>query len=93
MTHKGPFDAPVRAGNVYREASPDVEKKFRNDFKLAAYDPASEKTFVLMYDHKMLIIDPNMPDIERIQRAGDICKIIPLEESLVTLFITGIYCH
>ena len=79
----GPFDG----------ANALNRKCFRNSFKLAAKDPASEKIFVLLYNDKILIIDKNMPDLERVQRAGDICKIEDLDKLEHEGHSTGIYCH
>ena len=56
-----------------------IEKKARNSYSLASRDYLTEKTYVLLYDHKLLIIDKNMPVMERIKLKGKITKIVPFE--------------
>ena len=55
-----------------------LDKKDRNSYSLASRDKLTEKTVILLFDHKLLIIDKNMPALERLKNKGKIYKFMPL---------------
>ena len=54
-----------------------LEKKNRNSYNLASRDKKTEKTVILFYDHKLLIIDKNMAALDRIKNQNRITKVVP----------------
>ena len=55
-----------------------LDKKDRNSYSLASRDKLTEKTVILLFDQKLLIIDKNMPALERLKNKGKIYKFMPL---------------
>ena len=55
-----------------------LDKKDRNCYSLASRDKLTEKTVILLFDQKLLIIDKNMPALERLKNKDKIYKFMPL---------------